>query len=256
MKRVLLAGVGLLALSFAGQPSFAADMPRPVTKAPIMVAAPMFNWTGFYVGGTVGYGWGRSTIHDIDDFCLGAGTCPTPHVNYDFNGAVGGVLAGYNWQSGNLVFGAELDFSASGMDGVRIYRPPGPARLETDIDWFGTGRLRIGYAADRALVYLAGGFAYADVENRMTSGSSSARSSEAKWGWTAGAGWEYALPQAWTFRLEYLFIDLEDGRGSVAPPSTGRFEWENRFHVVRAGLSYKFASGKAPLAAPAVVTKY
>src|SRR5262245_49896422 len=110
MNRILPILLSSFAVVGAALPATAADLP---VKAPVMreAVAPPLSWAGFYIGGHAGYGWGRSTIHDLDDFCLGAGTCPTPSVGYRFKGALGGVQAGYNWQGGNVVIGAEVDIS-------------------------------------------------------------------------------------------------------------------------------------------------
>jgi outer membrane immunogenic protein len=244
MNRLFLASIAV-AVSIA-TPTLAADMP---VKAPPPVAATVFNWTGFYLGAHVGYGWGRTTIHDIDDFCLGAGVCPTPSVDYRFRGVIGGVQAGYNWQSGNLVIGAEADVSWSGMSRTIAFRPPGPAFLTTDIDWFGTGRLRLGYAFDRSLLYATGGAAFVDLENTMQQTPSLARASAVKWGWTAGGGWEQSFAPNWSVKAEYLFVEVEKTRASIAPPGIGRFEWDNHFHIVRLGLNYRFGPS-------AVVARY
>src|SRR5687768_7315434 len=111
MKK-LLSGVAFLMCLAA--PSMAADM--PLKAPPATAIAAVYNWTGFYLGGHVGYGWGRSTLNDVDNFCLGISNCPNPPDRYNFDGIVGGVQAGYNWQTGNLVFGVEADFSFSGID--------------------------------------------------------------------------------------------------------------------------------------------
>jgi outer membrane immunogenic protein len=245
MSRILPVLLSSIALAGAALPATAADLP---VKAPIreaVVLAP--GWTGFYIGGHAGYGWGRSTIHDLDDFCLGAGTCPTPSVGYRFNGALGGAQAGYNWQSGNVVIGAEVDISFAGMKDTLEFRPPGPALLTTEVDWFGTGRLRLGYAIASSLLYATGGVAFVDVENRMQSGNTVAATSDVKWGWTVGGGWEYAFASNWTVRAEYLFIDVEKTKAAVPSPASGRFEWDNHLHIARVGLNYRF--GAAPVVA-------
>jgi outer membrane immunogenic protein len=246
VNRNFCALLGSFTLLATVLPVSAADLP---VKAPVMreAAALPFSWAGFYIGGHVGYGWGRSTIHDLDDFCLGAGTCPTPSVGYRFNGALGGVQAGYNWQSGNLVIGAEADVSFAGMKHTSTFRPPGPALLTTEVDWFGTGRLRLGYAFGGSMLYATGGVAFVDIENRMQSGNSVAATSGVKWGWTVGGGWEHALASNWIVRAEYLLIEVEKTKAAVPPPATGRFEWDNHVHVARIGLSYRF--GAAPLVA-------
>ena len=239
MKKLILAASAVLGLA---TPSMAADM--PLKAPPATAIAAVYNWTGFYIGGHVGYGWGRSTLADIDNFCLGISNCPNPPDRYNFDGIVGGGQAGYNWQTGNLVFGVEVDFSVSGIDEkTPLIRTT--LTLATKIDWFGTARLRLGYAADRALFYVTGGLAYANVANSFLDVGCGVpcflKSSDVKFGWTVGGGLEYAFAPNWSVRAEYLFVDLEKNKKldvSCAPAC--RFEWENRLNVARVGLNYKF----------------
>ncbi len=155
MKRILLAAcAGLIALAMAA-PSFAADLPRrayrPAYKAPMWVAP--FSWTGFYAGINGGYGFGKSNWSGA-----GFGTG-------DFNvkgGMVGGTL-GYNLQTGVWVWGIEGDFDGSWMKGTNTTACGAPG-CETKDSWFGTTRLRIGYAGDRWLPYLTGGAAFGNIK--------------------------------------------------------------------------------------------
>src|SRR5262249_27870110 len=117
MKRALITAVA--ALVFAGGSALAADLPRkaPITKAP---PPAYYNWTGFYIGGHVGYGWGDS---DVSIVGLG-GPAWNPYFpdpfrprSFDSNGFIGGGQIGYNFQTGSIVFGAEADISYSNIDG-------------------------------------------------------------------------------------------------------------------------------------------
>jgi outer membrane immunogenic protein len=125
MKKLLLAGISFAAL-VAG-PTMAADLARPAYVPPVpVVYAPVWSWTGFYVGANAGYAWGRS---DLNSFIvcpdgIGSGTCPISQASNlsniasgasgsaTANGFTGGIQAGYNWQIGALVLGAELDFNS------------------------------------------------------------------------------------------------------------------------------------------------
>jgi outer membrane immunogenic protein len=124
MKKLLLAGAGFAAL--AAGPAFAADLARPVYRAPV-VYAPVASWTGFYVGANAGYAWGDSDVTSI--FACPSGVCPFRNpVNLATftaggtgsaskgSGFTGGVQAGYNWQVGNIVAGAEVDYNAFHVD--------------------------------------------------------------------------------------------------------------------------------------------
>src|SRR4051794_4160855 len=101
--------VGLLALAALGVQAQAADMRVP---APSRAAAPAyvpFSWTGFYIGGNVGYGWADASATVT---ALGVTATGTDNLN----GIVGGGQLGYNWQSGSLVWGIEADIQATGQD--------------------------------------------------------------------------------------------------------------------------------------------
>jgi outer membrane immunogenic protein len=184
----------------------AADLPIKTSEPSLLQTA--FNWTGPYVGAHVGYGWGRTTVHDIDDLGLCQGSCPGQVFRYNFGGALAGVQAGYNWQSGMWVYGAEADISWSGISKSFVSAESGSdaTRFETHVRWFGTGRVRAGITSGPALFYATGGFAYADVANSFLSATSpqffNASVSGVKWGWTLGGGVEYAFNRGWSARAE------------------------------------------------------
>ena len=132
----------------------AADM--PVKALPRVTAPPpVYNWTGFYVGGHVGYLWGRTHVEEegvvIED---GAAT----------NGVIGGALAGYNWQYNQFVFGLEGDFGWTNANGtgLAVVIPTTTQPNTHDFNWTSHVRGRFGYAADRWLFFVAGGLAIAD----------------------------------------------------------------------------------------------
>jgi outer membrane immunogenic protein len=245
MKRALLRYVGCVALLLAAHPSVAADIP---TKAPAYmapVAEPIFNWSGFYAGLQGGYGWGKSRHIDV-----GGGPALTDRFIID--GWFGGATLGYNWQlAAPWVLGVEGDFSFSGIKGA-VHGLSGSFGCSnsigclTDIDWFGTARVRAGVVNDQSLLYLTGGIAYGKIfaySNSQDFGTVN------RTGWTAGAGWEQAFASNWSVKLEYLYVDL----GEFEYDSDGPYRTDARFHVVRAGLNYRFASGKSPVP---VVSRY
>jgi outer membrane immunogenic protein len=240
MKKLLIAGVA--AAAFCAAPAFAADMP---VKAPPV--APMFNWTGFYVGATAGYGWGKSQHQIIDN-----DENPTS-AKFDMHGAVGGGTAGINWQTGRWVLGIETDLSYSDIHGHSLlfsgnFNCQG-APCETEVDWFGTSRARIGYAWDRILPYITGGVAYAKLHAEYTPfvNPPILSGGETKTAWTFGGGIEWAIDPRWSAKIEYLHMDF--GRFVYSAPITALA----RFDVVRVGINYKFGDpwGKSP-----VVAKY
>ncbi len=218
MKKLLLAGVGLLALGVAS--ASAADIqrrPMPAKAAPAYVAPPLYNWTGFYVGINGGGGWGTSSF-----------SAPFTTGSFDTSGGLVGGTLGYNWQVGQVVFGLEGDLDWSNIRGSS---PCGATSCETRNDWLGTVRGRLGYAFDRFMPYVTGGAAFGNIKTSIAGVGSS---NETNIGWTLGAGLEAAIAGPWTAKIEYLYVDLGDG-GAVAG-STADF----KTNIVRAGLNYRF----------------
>ena len=214
MKSLLTAGVSTLAL-IAGLASVqAADIQQRqvVTKAPVMVA-PVFTWTGPYVGISGGYGWG-----DTDRFGV--------------EGALLGVTAGYNWQMNQVVFGVEGDISWSDINGSG---PCGAGtRCTVNNNWLGTARGRLGWAAGQFMPYVTGGLAFGDIEARRI-GFGSSSSTEV--GYALGAGVEAALWGPVSAKIEYLFVDLGRG-GNVPGPGAQANDFQT--NIIRAGLNYRF----------------
>jgi outer membrane immunogenic protein len=227
MKKVLLSSVAGLAL--AAQ-AFAADLPRRSAPAPALVPVYSFTWSGFYIGGQLGYAWGTNRVSE--PAVVGAA------ANASVNGFLGGGHVGANWQVNQLVFGVEGDIEYSGADGrVNVGAPFTAATgFGTDFNWQGSIRARFGFAADRALLYVTGGFAFANIDTLyLTPGLTTLSST--KTGYAVGAGIEYAFTQNWTGRAEYRYSDF--GRISN---TVGGVNYRNEVdqHAVRFGISYKW----------------
>jgi opacity protein-like surface antigen len=146
-----IAGAALVAFALAGvTAASAADLPaRTYTKAPVYVD-PGFNWSGFYLGGNVGYSWGRSSNSEtISRLNTGVGLATGTGTN-NVDGVIGGGQFGYNWQMSNWLFGLETDIQGSGERGSSFFTCVACANGGTDItstltqklDWFGTARAR------------------------------------------------------------------------------------------------------------------
>jgi outer membrane immunogenic protein len=234
IRRFLLPLAGLAAAA----PALAADLPYrqgpPPVEAPIV---PLFTWTGIYLGGQIGYGWGTDTL---TVFPAGFGTNFTP------NGIVGGAHAGYNYQINQFVAGIEGDIEGTGIS--RTFSPGGVV-YNTKIPVQGSIRGRLGVAFDRVLLYATGGAEFAGFD---TSYSGIATASHSRVGWTIGGGIEYAVTSNWSVRAEYRYTDF--GHFTDITPivfgigsSVTHHETEN---AVRAGFSYKFDGfGASPFAA-------
>jgi outer membrane immunogenic protein len=216
MKKVLLASACLFALA---APASAADLAaRPYTKAPVAVAS-VYNWTGFYLGVVGGGAW-ESASGD-------------PKMK---GGFVGGT-AGYNWQTGNVVFGIEADgawadVSASATDALT------GITVRSKTDALGTVRGRIGYAVNNVLFYGTGGYAW--IDNKLSVSTLGVTVSDSKFhsGWTVGAGVEAFFAPQWSVKGEYLYRSLggETYFSAIAPVTTGTLN----FHTVQVGVNYHF----------------
>ena len=240
MKKALLGAAALVALMVTA-PSFAADVPgRMPVKAPPLAPVPVFTWTGFYLGGHVGYLWGHTRIEETETAgALG----PT-------NGVVGGLLGGANWQTGPLVLGGEADIgwsNARGNGAVALT----PEFFQYQIRWTSHVRGRIGYDFNGTLVYLAGGLAIANahVQEIETCGLACTVGGTYTGG-SIGGGIEHAFTPQISGRIEYLYDDFghktyTTGDDTYRVGVTG--------HTVRGAVVFKFGWGKAPTP---VIAKY
>jgi outer membrane immunogenic protein len=211
MKNFLLGTVALIALG-AAVPALAADMaPRSYTKAPAYVAAPIYNWTGFYIGGHVG-----GAFRGNDNNLLGGNNDGT---------FMGGAQGGYDMQfASNWVFGVEANYSF--LDTGSNFANRGLGSV--------TGRL--GYTWGPSLLYVKGGYAWAD--SRFTNGFSG---NEGRDGYTVGGGLEYMFTQNWSGKVEYQYYDF--GNTSFITPTAVIGGFTNDQHTVKAGLNYRFNLG-------------
>ena len=167
-----------------------------------------FSWIGPYLGGNLGYEWGSTSNNP---------TRPS--------GIAGGIQGGYNWQSGQFVFGAEADIQlAAANDTFAPWKFSNP--------WFGTVRGRAGYAMGSLLLYGTAGLAFGELSGQ-TFGLVS--ESHTNLGWTAGVGAEAAIYGRWSAKIEYLFVDLASGTFAVTGASNGLSA-----NIFRAGVNYHF----------------
>ncbi len=218
-------------------PTVAADLPL---KAPALQT--VYDWTGFYIGGHVGYGGGS----------LGPGTNPIPEQGAPFppslTGLIGGYQAGYSWQfSNHVVLGIEADASfGSPRDAPRL----APAPYNATLDYIGTVRGRIGYAFGPWMPYVAGGFAWghSHVDLNNDAGDVYADPGQIHTGWTAGAGVEFAVSGNWSARLEYDYVDLSRRTYDLGGFGLPAIDVDPKVQLVKLGLNYRI--GDTPWAPP------
>jgi opacity protein-like surface antigen len=256
----------------------AADVALKAPPAPLPVG---FSWTGFYAGVHVGYGTGDGNAARVDPNALPAlfpgvnnltSTASAPiALGVGQSGWLGGLQAGYNWQSGHLVAGVEADISAAGIggraSGSYAFRPvflvgdfdnyTGTVTVTQDIDYLGTLRGRLGYASHNWLFYTTGGLAWAHVKARLDSShvrltnnfpipglpgalDGHASASGYNLGYAVGGGGEWAFAPHWSFKAEYLYLNL--GRQlSLSIPATSLAASDIELHTFRIGLNRQFA---------------
>ena len=249
MTRILCWLIALATIALGGSAARAADMSMPhFSPAP----APISGWTGFYVGINGGFGGDEFkypfSVGAVPALGLGATTgTSTLHSS----GFFGGVQAGYNWQvSPAWLIGAEADFDGAAIDGsATTSANTFTGSMGTKLDWFGTVRGRVGVlVTPTTLLYGTGGWAY----GRTTSSANAsafglaaiASTSRQQNGWTAGAGIEYAITPALSFKTEYLFLNLGSqtiASGALAGVPFSLSE-KTTVHTVKAGLNLKFSA--------------
>jgi outer membrane immunogenic protein len=239
MKKLVIAGVA--AAAFCGAPAFAADMPAKasVYKAP----APLYNWTGCYLGGNVGGIWSKTHV--------GFPNIPDS-LQTDTSSFAGGLQAGCNLMSpSRWVVGVDGDWSWMNLDKAT---PTGGAFSETyrtNWDEAASVRGRIGYAPDNTLWYITAGPAWAKQTTAQfvhVGAPNSELLSHVHSGWTVGGGVEYAVNQ-WIFGIEYLYANYGDH--TYVCVGCGPAVIKTETNEIRLRLSYKFGDpwGKAPVSA-------
>jgi outer membrane immunogenic protein len=216
----------------------AADLPYRSAPPVFGTAVPVFTWTGFYVGAQAGYAWGDTRNLSVT---TRTGRPGGVSENYSPDGAVGGAHAGVNLQFGHLVVGGEVDLEATGIEGQTTRA--GRNRTELTADWQGSVRGRVGFAADRFMIYGTAGLAFADIEVHQVNAATrrSESSSDMELGYTIGGGVEYAFTNSLTARLEYRYSEFDTIRKvSTVFPGQTMEQRDPSFHTMRAGVSYKF----------------
>jgi outer membrane immunogenic protein len=237
MKKLLLGTVALVALG-ATVPALAADLAaRPYTKAPAY-AAPIYNWTGFYIGGHIGGAFGGN-----NNF---AGLSTNDDGRF-----LGGVQVGADYQfAPNWVLGIEGQYSWLGDNNNNVVFTGGGLGYTYTNNQRALGSVtgRLGYTWGPALLYVKGGYAYSDNrETLVNTGTATAFTFDHghRDGYTVGAGLEYMFAQNWSAKAEYQYYDFGSSR-FVTPVVLAPFgSFRNDEHTVKVGLNYRFNMGGA-----------
>ena len=233
--------------------ALAADLPAPAPIPPPAYLPPVYNWTGFYIGGNLGAGWSGLSSTNFSDTLGSTFTAPT---NVQF---LGGGQVGANYQFSNgVVIGAEAMFdwlSNSQNATVTATDPTGSVAANigtSNARWMTTVSGRLGYAWDRVLLYAKGGGAWVATNRPAisvagTPASFSSISNSTSSGYTAGFGVEWAFSGNWSVRAEYAYIGLPSQSSTVTPgtPTFGGdvITFSNRnISMVTGAVNYKFGA--------------
>jgi outer membrane immunogenic protein len=231
MKKILAALVAFAAFT-ATAPALGADLgARPYyNKAPVY-AAPLYNWTGFYLGGHLGGAFSGS-----NDF---GGTV----LSESSARLLGGVQAGIDWQfAPNWVLGTEGQYSWLGKNN-NTATFPGAYVYTNDQRGLGSITARVGYTWGPGLVYVKGGYAYSDNSERLTLGGvpiAFLLNGNHSNGWTVGTGVEYMVAPNWSVKGEYMYYDFGSAR-FVTPAALAPFgSFHTDDHTLKLGVNYRF----------------
>jgi outer membrane immunogenic protein len=242
---LLVTAAAIVGLS---QVASAADLPA---KAPIYKAlpAPVFDWTGFYVGGYVGVAASQSRSLDPTGAVAGV----LEHTGYGFTG---GGTAGYNWQLGNALFGNKWVVGVEGdigyFDASRHVTDFGDPTLayNNNTSWLATARGRIGWADGPNFGYITGGYAAVSLKDSNIDPTTGFEVSNdrIRSGYAVGTGTETMLGGGWSAKAESLYVDV--GRGQTLLNTSNGFAVQtdrNRYQTQRFGLNYSFGAKTGPL---------
>lgn len=180
------------------------------------------QWAGLYVGGSLGVGWGSSSMSGtgLDDIST--------------EGMIGGVMAGYNFQMGAIVAGVEVDLGLTGLEGSES---GGGLGATAGHDWLSSLRVRIGYATGSWLAYGTIGFAYTDFDLDLARAGFDLSQSDTLSGYAIGAGVEYALTPGISLRGELMHYGFDE---TTFTDSGSNLTTEPDITTIRAGVTIKF----------------
>ena len=242
MKEIRLAVMGLavgLGGFFAATSAHADGMIYP---GPAGYVRPL-SWTGFYVGGHAGLASGR-TQGDPD---LGFGPPNLFSTDFDMSGALYGGQVGFNWQTGSTVFGIEGSLSGSSLQGNTTCAVL--LECKRNLDWLAMVTGKVGYAWGGSLLYAMGGVAWGDVDTDVSlAGVSILNGGDTHVGWVAGFGFEHAISNSVSLRVEYAHVDL--GKSDHDLGGTGGWKCcltdsvDLKMDTIRLGVNFKF--GREP----------
>ncbi len=245
MKKILLGTVALIALG-ATVPALAADLAaRPYTKAAPYVPLPIYDWTGFYIGGHIGGDWLNNSVFGNSSARF-----------------IAGVQGGADYQfAQNWVMGIEANYSfmpSNNNNGFAFVAPGGAGLVTNNASDRGLGSVtgRLGYTWGPGLLYMKGGYGFRENGNNIAvtvAGVPVAFAlNRSQSGYTVGAGLEYMFAQNWSGKLEYQYFNFGNSQFTSGPAAlVGLGSYRTDENTFKAGVNYRFGWGGGP-----VVAKY
>ena len=242
MRRMMITMAGLAALSLAAGQALAADMARPVYKAPVAPPAPIYNWTGCYIGANVGAAWAHV---DVDNVTTGGSISRTSNTGF-----AGGGQIGCDYQMSQWVIGIRNMFDGTSISGSRTFSDPGifagSGTVDTKVNWFDTLTARGGYLVQpNFLLYVQGGAAWARAQATafIPAGSVGSASGNSNTGWTVGGGAEWMFVPHWSVFLEYNYMGFGTRSSAFQVCGGGAcdvFSAKANISDVLVGVNYRF----------------
>ena len=250
MRQYAIATLAVFTLSHS---AYCADMPLKASQT-----APPYNWTGVYAGAHLDYQAGQSRWSESPFGAFGAGGEFALGTGYNFSSGTGSYAIGFQGRydymdASHRVFGVEGDvWFPNTVSGNQTFTTValGSATYSETVQFAGTLRGRLGYAAGNWLLYLTGGFAWSFDQFGRTQGTAGPAASNVavgtqevqslvpRYGGAVGAGADFALNEKWSTRVEYLFIDYAT-RDVAFPAVAEHFNSSLALQTIRIGLDYK-----------------
>ena len=185
--------------------------------------SPLYTWTGFYIGGHIGAGF-----RDDNNNIFG---------NRDDVRFIGGGQIGADYQfSGNFLVGVEGQYSYVDNDNNNPFLFPG-GTFNQNLRGLASFTGRVGYTWGPGLIYVKGGYAYADMRNN---GFGAFQFNDNRDGYTVGGGLEYMFAQNWSGKIEYQYFDFDRRNLLVGAPLVAVANWSEDIHTIKVGLNYRF----------------
>ncbi|WP_115671150.1 outer membrane protein [Ciceribacter selenitireducens] len=207
-----------------------------------------YDWSGFYVGGNVGYGFADSDWVLVNNASgHSTGDIGKTQTSPEFEGMLGGIQIGRNWQDDKIVYGLEAALTIPDLEGYGTWtNSSGYFRdASSDINWIASLTGRGGMTFDKTLVYGKAGLAFAGVDYTHTGGQPGQvrhfEGSETTLGVIVGAGVEQALTDKWSLKFDYSFTYLGINNTEVSEGGrTAVFNVDQGIHSLAVGVNYRF----------------